>query len=85
MRSFLETQFRLHGLDLQIPDLDLEIARANVPPPMLWFFSQQCTLNTDKAVKELGYHPVITRDQALATIAGMPIPDPTQRSGIVLS
>jgi nucleoside-diphosphate-sugar epimerase len=86
MRSFLETQFRLYGLDLQIPDLDLKTAQTNVPPPpMLWFFSQQCTLNTDKAVKELGYHPVITRDQALATIADTPTPDPTERSGIVLS
>ena len=69
MRSFLETQFRLYGVDPQIPDLDLETARANVPVPMLWFFSQQCTLSTDKAVAELGYRPVITRERALANIA----------------
>ncbi|MEV6641446.1 NAD-dependent epimerase/dehydratase family protein [Amycolatopsis sp. NPDC051371] len=69
MRSFLEKQFQLYKVDLRIPDLDLETARANVPPPLFWFFSQQCTLKTGKAVEELGYRPVITRDQALATVA----------------
>src|SRR5438067_7600332 len=69
LRSFLETQFRLYGVDPQVPDLDLETARKLVPVPMFWFFSQECTLKTDKAVEELGYHPVTTREQALASVA----------------
>ncbi|MGZ3145267.1 NAD-dependent epimerase/dehydratase family protein [Lentzea chajnantorensis] len=67
LRSFLETQFRLHAVEPSVPDLDLPTAVENVPVPLLWFFSQPCTVDTAKAVAELGYRPVITRAQALAT------------------
>ena len=66
LRSFLETQLRLHGVDPSVPDMDLVTARENVPSLLVWLLSQQCTLDTRKAVAELGYRPVVSRDRALA-------------------
>ncbi|SES14950.1 hypothetical protein SAMN05216188_12366 [Lentzea xinjiangensis] len=69
LRSFLEAQFRLYGVEPSVPDLGLPAALANVPVPLLRFCSQQCTLDTGKAVAELGYQPVITRARALGATA----------------
>ncbi|MCX2953654.1 NAD-dependent epimerase/dehydratase family protein [Lentzea sp. NEAU-D7] len=69
LRSFLEAQFRLHGVDPSVPDMDLATALEVVPPPLLWLLSQQCTLDTRKAVAELGYRPVITHAEALGATA----------------
>jgi hypothetical protein len=33
--------------------------------PARWFIGQTCTLRTDKAVKDLGYRPVVSRTAAL--------------------
>ena len=42
-------------------------------PPLtrfaLWAASQECTLDDSKARAELGYRPVISRDEGLAAMA----------------
>jgi nucleoside-diphosphate-sugar epimerase len=60
LRDFLTEQ--LAQLDVAAPttDLTLEQATARVPPPALWLLSQPCTLNIDKAARDLGYQPSIT-------------------------
>ena len=64
-RDFMQTVFDIYGVDTAIPDIDPETADRVVPVPALWFIGQTCTLRTDKAVKDLGYRPVISRAAAL--------------------
>ncbi|RJQ82550.1 NAD-dependent epimerase/dehydratase family protein [Pseudonocardiaceae bacterium YIM PH 21723] len=44
--------------------------RLRSAPPLdylsLWLFSQECTVDTTKAREELGYEPVLTREEGLA-------------------
>lgn len=64
-REFMETVFDIYGVDTPIPDIDLDTAVRDVPVPIRWFIGQTCTLRTDKAVKDLGYRPVVSRTAAL--------------------
>jgi nucleoside-diphosphate-sugar epimerase len=64
-REFMQTVFDIYGVDTSIPDIDLDTAARVVPVPARWFIGQTCTLRTDKAVKELGYRPVVSRTAAL--------------------
>jgi nucleoside-diphosphate-sugar epimerase len=64
-REFMQTVFDIYGVDTPIPDIDLDTAAREVPVPARWFIGQTCTLRTDKAVKDLGYRPVISRTAAL--------------------
>lgn len=68
LREFLETLFRIHGVDTPIPDLDAETAIREVPVPDRWFLGQPCTLRTDKAVAELGYEPVVSHAAGLDAV-----------------
>jgi nucleoside-diphosphate-sugar epimerase len=44
------------------------------PPPLtrfaVWVSSQECTIDTGRAERELGYRPVTSREQGLAELAG---------------
>ncbi|HEY4024421.1 MAG TPA: NAD-dependent epimerase/dehydratase family protein [Pseudonocardiaceae bacterium] len=64
-REFMQTVFDIYGVDTPIPDIDLDTAAHVVPVPVRWFIGQTCTLRTDKAVKDLGYRPVVSRMTAL--------------------
>ncbi|MEY9862103.1 nucleoside-diphosphate-sugar epimerase [Catenulispora sp. GAS73] len=64
-REFMQTVFDIYGVDTPIPDIDLATAAEVVPVPVRWFIGQTCTLRTDKAVKDLGYRPVVSRTTAL--------------------
>lgn len=64
-RGFMQNVFDIYGVDTPIPDIDLDTAARVVPVPARWFIGQTCTLRTDKAVKDLGYRPVISRTAAL--------------------
>jgi nucleoside-diphosphate-sugar epimerase len=64
-REFMQTVFDIYGVDTPIPDIDLDTAGQSVPVPARWFIGQTCTLRTDKAVKDLGYRPVVPRTAAL--------------------
>jgi nucleoside-diphosphate-sugar epimerase len=64
-REFMQTVFDIYNVDTSIADIDSETAERVVPVPALWFIGQTCTLRTDKAVKDLGYRPVITRTAAV--------------------
>lgn len=64
-REFMQTVFDIYGVDTPIPDIDLDTAAQVVPVPARWFIGQTCTLRTDKAVKDLGYRPVVSRTAAL--------------------
>jgi nucleoside-diphosphate-sugar epimerase len=68
LRDFLDTQFRMYGLDTPIPDVDYATAEALVPVPGRWFLGQDCTLRTDKAVAELGYQPIVTQAAGLDAV-----------------
>ncbi|OZM77033.1 NAD(P)-dependent oxidoreductase [Pseudonocardia sp. MH-G8] len=68
LREFLETLFRIHGVDTPIPDLDAATATREVPVPDRWFLGQPCTLRTDKAVAELGYEPVVSHAAGLDAV-----------------
>ncbi|MGN9813455.1 NAD-dependent epimerase/dehydratase family protein [Micromonospora sp. BQ11] len=68
LRDFLETLFRIYGLDTPIPDVDYATAEARVPVPGRWFLGQDCTLRTDKAVAELGYQPIVTQAAGLDAV-----------------
>ena len=39
-----------------------------IPVPARWFLEQTCTLRTDKAVAELGYHAVVTQADGLDAV-----------------
>jgi nucleoside-diphosphate-sugar epimerase len=43
------------------------------PPPLtrlaVWVASKECTLDITRAQGELGYRPVVTREQGLAALA----------------
>lgn len=68
-RAFMETVFASYGVDTStVPDLDGATAETVVPAPARWFIGQTCTLRTDKAVRELGYGPVVSRAAALAAL-----------------
>lgn len=64
-REFMQTVFDIYGVETPIPDIDLDTAARVVPVPVRWFIGQTCTLRTDKAVKDLGYRPVVSRTTAL--------------------
>ena len=64
-RDFMQTVFDIYGVDAAIPDIDLDTAAVVVPVPARWFIGQTCTLRTDKAVRDLGYRPVVSRAAAL--------------------
>jgi nucleoside-diphosphate-sugar epimerase len=64
-REFMQTVFDIYGVDTPIPDIDLDTAARVVPVPARWFIGQTCKLRTDKAVKDLGYRPVVSRTAAL--------------------
>jgi nucleoside-diphosphate-sugar epimerase len=64
-RAFMQTVFDLYGVDTPIPDIDPVTATRVVPAPYRWFIGQTCTLRTDKAVRDLGYRPVMSRAAAL--------------------
>jgi len=64
-REFMQTVFDIYGVDTPVPDIDLDTAARVVPVPVRWFIGQTCTLRTDKAVKDLGYRPVVSRTTAL--------------------
>jgi len=68
LRSFLESQFALHGVDAAVPDLDAETAAREVPVPARWFVGQTCTLRTDRAVRDLGYAPVVSHEAGLDAV-----------------
>jgi nucleoside-diphosphate-sugar epimerase len=44
------------------------------PPPLtrlaVWVSSKECTLDISRARRELGYEPVVTREQGLAALKG---------------
>jgi hypothetical protein len=48
--------------------MDAETAVREVPVPARWFLGQQCTLQTDKAVAELGYEPVVSHATGLEAV-----------------
>lgn len=68
LREFLETLFRIYGVDTPIPDLDAETAAREIPVPARWFLGQPCVLRTDKAVAELGYEPVVSHAAGLDAV-----------------
>jgi nucleoside-diphosphate-sugar epimerase len=65
-REFIETMFDIYGIHTSPPDLDTDTADREVPVPARWFFGQECTLRTDKAVAELGYRPIVSHAAGLA-------------------
>jgi len=69
LRDFLETQFKIYGVDTPIPDIDAETAAREVPVPARWFLGQPCTLRTDKAVAELGYEPIVSHAAGLDAVS----------------
>jgi nucleoside-diphosphate-sugar epimerase len=76
-REFMHTVFDIYGVDTPIPDIDLDTAAQVVPVPARWFIGQTCTLRTDKAVKDLGYRPVVSRTAALDTLRRSRQPETT--------
>ncbi len=64
-REFMQTVFDIYGVDTPIADIDPATAARVVPVPARWFIGQTCTLRTDKAVKDLGYRPFVSRAAAL--------------------
>lgn len=50
------------------------LLRRSGPPPLtrfaVWVSSQECTIDTGRAERELGYRPVTSREQGLAELAG---------------
>jgi nucleoside-diphosphate-sugar epimerase len=68
LRDFLETQFALYGVEADIPEIDAETAAEVVPVPVRWFLGQECTLRTDKAVADLGYHPVVSHEVGIEAV-----------------
>ncbi len=68
-REFMQTVFDIYGVDTsEVPELDGATAETVVPVPARWFIGQTCTLRTDKAVSELGYRPVVSRDAGLGAL-----------------
>ncbi len=65
-REFIETMFDIYGVHTAPPDLDAGTADREVPVPARWFFGQECTLRTGKAVAELGYRPIVSHAAGLA-------------------
>jgi nucleoside-diphosphate-sugar epimerase len=76
-REFMQTVFDIYGVDTPIPDIDLDTAAQVVPVPVRWFIGQTCTLRTDKAVKDLGYRPVVSRTTALDSLRRSRQPETT--------
>lgn len=68
LREFLEEQFEAYGMDQPVPDMDAGTAADQVPVPARWFLGQPCLLRTDKAVRELGYEPVVTQAEGFAAL-----------------
>jgi nucleoside-diphosphate-sugar epimerase len=68
LRDFLETNFAIYGVDAAIPDIDAETAAGVIPVPARWFLEQTCTLRTDKAIAELGYHAIVTQADGLDAV-----------------
>jgi nucleoside-diphosphate-sugar epimerase len=68
LRDFLQTLFSIYGVNAPIPDLDADTAAREVPVPSRWFVGQPCTLRTDKAVRELGYRPVVEHAAGFAAV-----------------
>ena len=79
-REFMQTVFDIYGVETPIPDIDLDTAVRVVPVPARWFIGQTCTLRTDKAVKDLGYRPVISRAAALDTLRRSRQPEAQSRT-----
>jgi nucleoside-diphosphate-sugar epimerase len=50
------------------------LLRRQGPPPLtrfaVWVSSQECTIDIGRADRELGYRPVVSREQGLAELAG---------------
>jgi nucleoside-diphosphate-sugar epimerase len=50
------------------------LLRRQGPPPLtrfaVWVSSQECTIDIGRAERELGYRPVVSREQGLAELAG---------------
>lgn len=57
LRDFLTEQFTQLGVPAPTTDLTREQAAALIPPPAVWLLSQPCTLNIDKAARDLEYRP----------------------------
>jgi nucleoside-diphosphate-sugar epimerase len=68
LRDFLETQFRIYGIEVPTAEMDAETAAREVPVPARWFLSLPCILRTDKAVADLGYKPISTRSAGLSAV-----------------
>lgn len=68
LRDFVGLQLALIGAPVPEAELDLATAEQVVPVPILWFLGQPCTLRTDKAVRDLGYAPVITHEAAIEAL-----------------
>jgi nucleoside-diphosphate-sugar epimerase len=68
LRDFVTAQLELLGVPAPQDEIDAATADEVVPVPVRWFLGQPCTLRTDKAVRELGYAPVVTHDEALAAL-----------------
>lgn len=69
LREFLETLFRIYGVDTVIADMDAPTAAAAGMPLLLqWVLGQSCTLRTDKAVSELGYQPIVCQAAGLDAV-----------------
>jgi nucleoside-diphosphate-sugar epimerase len=68
LRDFLETQFEIYGMAAAVPEIDAATAAEAVPVPARWFLGQDCTLQTDKAVAQLGYRPVATHPEGIAAV-----------------
>ena len=68
LRNFLETQFEIYAMTDTVPEIDAAAAADVVPVPARWFLGQECTLQTGKAVAELGYRPVVTQAEGMAAV-----------------
>jgi nucleoside-diphosphate-sugar epimerase len=68
LRDFVTGQLELLGATAPEDEIDAATADEAVPVPVRWFLGQPCTLRTDKAVRELGYAPVVTHDEAVTTL-----------------
>jgi nucleoside-diphosphate-sugar epimerase len=67
-RDFMETLFKIYGVETPTAELDAETAAREVPVPARWFLGQTCTLRTDKAVAELGYRPIVSHTAGLDAV-----------------
>ena len=62
------------GVAARLTERTWRLLRRSSPPPLtrftVWVSSQECTIEIGRAVRELGYRPIKSREEGLAELAG---------------